>query len=280
MVQYFSDVFCPMGNWGYLMKKEMKKYFDKASQAWKKNNYKKSFKLYKKCSNMNYTPCFWYLGYMYDDAMGTKEDKKEALYWYKRAEGSGEPCHDNIANIYGNEPFKNRKKEKKWIKKGIKRKDSSSMYNMAIYYREENRMRKMQQWFKKSYKYNDGSAAFELAKIYLSKAKINKGIKYLKIVLSHDNVTLYEKEKAELYLKRLQKEIVYSVQHSYTLDGCNETKDIGMFSSKKKAKNAIKKLKLQKGFKKHKKGFTYGPQLINQIYWDGGFFTYSTKESN
>lgn len=67
---------------------------------------------------------------------------------------------------------------------------------------------------------------------------------------------------------------VYHVTHSYKKDGCEEIKDIGIFSSKKKAKKAVKKLKKQKGFKKHKKGFNIGAVVINQIYWDGGFFGY------
>ena len=69
-------------------------------------------------------------------------------------------------------------------------------------------------------------------------------------------------------------EKVYIVTHSYDFKGCEEVKDIGVFTSEKKAKKAVKKLKKQKGFKKYKKGFTIGPCLLNQIYWDGGFFTY------
>jgi len=68
---------------------------------------------------------------------------------------------------------------------------------------------------------------------------------------------------------------VYIVEHSYEFKGYEEIKSIGVFSTKKKAKKVIKKLKKQKGFKKYKKGFSIGPCLVNQIYWDGGFFTYS-----
>ena len=67
---------------------------------------------------------------------------------------------------------------------------------------------------------------------------------------------------------------VFLVDHVYELNGCDEIKFIGVFSSEKKAIKAIKKLREQKGFKKYKKGFTIGPCLIDQIYWDGGFFTY------
>jgi len=74
--------------------------------------------------------------------------------------------------------------------------------------------------------------------------------------------------------KESKMKVVYVVDHSYKLDGCEEVKHIGVFSSEKKAKKAVKRLKKQEGFKKHKKGFTIGPCLMDQIYWDGGFFTY------
>ena len=73
--------------------------------------------------------------------------------------------------------------------------------------------------------------------------------------------------------KEFKMKRVYTVNHSYKLNGCEEIKFIGVFSSEKKAKKAVKKLKKQKGFKKYKKGFNIGPCLVNQIYWDGGFFS-------
>lgn len=64
---------------------------------------------------------------------------------------------------------------------------------------------KCKKWFKKSFKQDDGSAAYELARIYLSKVKIKKAIKYLKIAIEHQHITLYEREKSQLYLKRIKK---------------------------------------------------------------------------
>ena len=74
--------------------------------------------------------------------------------------------------------------------------------------------------------------------------------------------------------KELKMKKKYMVTHSYELNDCDEIKIIGIFSTEKKAKKAVKKLKKQKGFKKYKKGFEVGPILVNQIYWDGGFFSY------
>lgn len=176
--------------------------YQKAKKAWNEGNYQLSFKLYKKCAKMKFTPAYFDLGYMYDDGIGTKVNKDKALYWYKKSEKHGEHCHNNIASIYA--VYRNRDKERYWYKKGIQRKDSSAMFNMAIFYREKNCMKKMQKWFKKSFKQDDGSAAYELARIYLSKVKIKKAIKYLKIAIEHQHITLHEREKSQLYLKRIK----------------------------------------------------------------------------
>ena len=205
MVQYFSDVFCPIANWSVCMNKKMNKIFNEAKRNWYKEKYTKSFHLYLKCANKGHIPCYDELAYMYHDGIGTCTNLTKALYWYKKAEKAGVHCHLNIADIYTKSQYKNVDKEKYWLKKGIERKDSSSMYNMAIFYRQQNKMKKMKKWFIKSYKANDGSAAFELAKFYLSKGKIKKGIKYLKITINHPHKTLYEQEKSELYLARIKK---------------------------------------------------------------------------
>ncbi len=184
------------------MRKKKLTILEKAHQKWKQGKNKKSFSLYQRCAKMGDSACYAYLGYMYDAKKETKANKLKALYWYKKADKSSDYCHLNIANIYG--LFGDRKRELHWLKLGAKRKDSAAMYNLAIYYREKNSMAKMKKWFKKSFLLNDGSSAFELAKIYLSKAKIKKAMKYLAIVINHPNVTLYEKEKAQLYLTRIQ----------------------------------------------------------------------------
>jgi len=40
---------------------------------------------------------------------------------------------------------------------------------------------------------------------------------------------------------------VWVVQHSYDLDGCEETKFIGVYSSKRKAHDAVARLRKQPG---------------------------------
>lgn len=59
----------------------------------------------------------------------------------------------------------------------------------------------------------------------------------------------------------------FLVNHSYKISGyCDEVKHIGLFSSKKNAQKAIKKLINQEGFIKHKKGFYIKKFLLDQKY--------------
>ncbi|SFV61996.1 hypothetical protein MNB_SV-13-1620 [hydrothermal vent metagenome] len=59
----------------------------------------------------------------------------------------------------------------------------------------------------------------------------------------------------------------FIVYHSYKISGyCDEVKCIGLFSSKKSAEEAIKKLKNDKGFIKHKKGFYMKKFLLDEKY--------------
>jgi len=64
---------------------------------------------------------------------------------------------------------------------------------------------------------------------------------------------------------------IYVVQHSYEFEDCDETKFIGVFSSEKKAKKAIKKLKKQVGFNQYKKDFYVDKYPINKLHWTEGF---------
>jgi len=59
----------------------------------------------------------------------------------------------------------------------------------------------------------------------------------------------------------------FLVYHSYKISGyCDERKKIGFFSSTKNVKKAIKKLKNQKGFKKHKEKFFIIKFILDKKY--------------
>jgi hypothetical protein len=64
---------------------------------------------------------------------------------------------------------------------------------------------------------------------------------------------------------------VFLLQHSYELDGCDETKVIGVYSSKEKAETVACKYKNLPGFKEHPDCFYIDEYLIDKNYWEEGF---------
>lgn len=76
--------------------------------------------------------------------------------------------------------------------------------------------------------------------------------------------------------------IFYKVIHKYKLDGHFERKNIGIYSSKENALNAIQSLKQKIGFCdvqncfKVKKVFRlFKPKLTDKNFWIDGFVTYT-----
>lgn len=66
---------------------------------------------------------------------------------------------------------------------------------------------------------------------------------------------------------------VWVVQHSYELDGNDEVKFIGVFSTLENAKKIVEKLKKKKGFKSYSKGFHIDKMALDQVFWLEGFET-------
>ena len=61
---------------------------------------------------------------------------------------------------------------------------------------------------------------------------------------------------------------VYLLQHSYELEsGCNETKVLGIFSSEKKAKDAIEMYKKLPGFCDHMKDLYIDKYFVDERCW-------------
>jgi hypothetical protein len=67
--------------------------------------------------------------------------------------------------------------------------------------------------------------------------------------------------------------VVYLLQHSYEIDGCDETKVIGIFSDRRSAYTAIRKLRRKHGFKRHPKKFYISKYTIGHLHWEDGFVT-------
>ncbi len=65
---------------------------------------------------------------------------------------------------------------------------------------------------------------------------------------------------------------VYLLQHSYELDnGCEETKLLGVFSSKQNAEEAIKEYKQLPGFRDKQENFFIDKYEVDKKHWVEGF---------
>lgn len=76
--------------------------------------------------------------------------------------------------------------------------------------------------------------------------------------------------------------IFYKVTHKYKLGDHFERKNIGIYSSKENAINAVEELKRKAGFCDTQDGFMikkklrlFKPKLIDKTFWVDGFFTYT-----
>ena len=67
--------------------------------------------------------------------------------------------------------------------------------------------------------------------------------------------------------------IVYILQHSYELEDCEETKFIGIYSSKQEANNAIQRLSKQPGFNEKPDNFYISKYEVDKDNWTEGFLT-------
>ena len=66
---------------------------------------------------------------------------------------------------------------------------------------------------------------------------------------------------------------VYVLQHSYELDGCEETKVIGIYRSAASAEGAQQRLRSQPGFRDHADNFVVDAYELDVDNWKEGFIT-------
>jgi len=64
---------------------------------------------------------------------------------------------------------------------------------------------------------------------------------------------------------------VHVLQHSHELDGCDETKLIGVYSSRASAEDAQQRLRLQPGFSDHPDDFALDAYELDIDHWMEGF---------
>src|SRR5215203_5871078 len=69
---------------------------------------------------------------------------------------------------------------------------------------------------------------------------------------------------------------VFILHHSYEIDGREETKLIGAYTSEAKAEAAIEKLKTKPGFKVRPDDFVISEYELNTDHWTEGYSTMTT----
>ncbi len=66
---------------------------------------------------------------------------------------------------------------------------------------------------------------------------------------------------------------VYTLQHCCEINGIDEIKFIGVYSSEQEAKNAIERLKIQPGFRDRPNDFDISKSILNRDGWSEGYKT-------
>lgn len=64
---------------------------------------------------------------------------------------------------------------------------------------------------------------------------------------------------------------IFVLQHEYELDDHDETKLIGVYSSRSEADAAVRRLRTQPGFSDHPNGFSIDAYSLDQDHWQEGF---------
>jgi hypothetical protein len=65
--------------------------------------------------------------------------------------------------------------------------------------------------------------------------------------------------------------VVFLLQHSYEADDCDETKIIGVYSSRELAEQAAERLRSQPGFSDRPNNFHVDAYPVDQDHWTEGY---------
>ncbi len=66
--------------------------------------------------------------------------------------------------------------------------------------------------------------------------------------------------------------VVYVLQHAYETDGLEETKFVGVYSTRARAAAAIERLCQRPGFSEYPDGFHVDEYELDRDHWTEGFF--------
>ena len=111
-------------------------------------------------------------------------------------------------------------------------------------------------------------SSLEKARKAINKLKSKEGFKKYKQEFSIDRYIVdqvfWKRSINYKNSKNFNKKTIYQLEY----DICEVINIVGLFSSKKRANNAVRKIK-------NKKGLLLQSVLVNQVSWEDGFFTYN-----
>ncbi|BCA28852.1 tetratricopeptide repeat protein [Metapseudomonas otitidis] len=147
-----------------------------AHEAWEAGTLALAFELFSICAAQGSEGSMLDLGYFYDEGIGTPQDKKQAMRWYKKAYRLG---------------------------------SSSAASNIAVLYREQGRFSLSAEWFRRAVHLQDGDAEVELAKLLIAGKGVRKSLsaamEHLLNALASDRITPAGIEEAEELLRQIQR---------------------------------------------------------------------------
>lgn len=146
-----------------------------AHNAWESGDQKRAFALFKEGAAFGLVGCMLDLGYFYDEGLGARKNKVEAMYWYKRAYRKG---------------------------------SAAAASNIALLYKEQGRYHLAFQWFYRATLLGDGDAEVDLAKLYMQGKGVRRSLILargcLLTALSSKYITESGREEATELICRLE----------------------------------------------------------------------------
>ena len=122
--------------------------FSRANEEWEHRKLRSAFRLFLSGARAGDPGAQVNLGYFYDTGIGMKPNRRQALYWYKRAFQQG--C-------------------------------AAAATNIGTIFRDQRQLKKALVWFRRAVKLGDGDANLEIAKIYLrDEGEAGRAIPYLR----------------------------------------------------------------------------------------------------
>lgn len=148
-------------------------YYEKGVKLFEQKNYPKAMSLFLQSANAHNVKAMVYLGYMYENGYGVKQDKNKGIEWYSKAADRGyDIAQHNIANMYyqGNGVERNYKRALEWFKKAAEQGLPESQFYIGEMFENgygvEKDISQAFIWYKKAAEQGLADAQFSLGCLY------------------------------------------------------------------------------------------------------------------